>query len=59
MGVVSGSVDWEASAVTPSGALPEVGLTVSAALGGESLTETTAVALDDSSALSVTVTFTV
>jgi hypothetical protein len=41
------------------GAGPDVGLTVSAAVGGESVVLTLAVAVDDRLAVSVTVTVTV
>jgi len=59
IGVVSGSVDPEASAATNKGADPELGVTVSAATGGASATVTVAVLLEDSPTVSVTVTFTV
>src|SRR5919204_3480600 len=62
MGVKSLSLEPDASAVTCNGTVPEGGVTVSAADGGESPvapTWTVAVALDESPAVSVTVTVTV
>ena len=57
--MVSLSVEADASAVTVSGALPEVGLTASAATGGESDTVTLALLVEARPAVSVTVTDTV
>src|SRR5207245_5986350 len=59
MGVRSGSVDPEASAVTGSGAVPELGVTVRAATGAASATVTVAVLLAGGFTPSVTVTLTV
>jgi len=66
MPVASLSVEAEASAVTLSGAVPDVGVSFRAALGGSSagggggaVTLTDAVAVDARSAVSVTVTVTV
>jgi hypothetical protein len=59
IGVASVSVDADASAVTPSGVFPEAGLTLSFAFGGRSVAVTRAVAVDESPAVSFTVTVTV
>src|SRR5215211_1364019 len=61
MGFESVSVDAEASAVTSSGATPDAGDTLSAAVGGVSggSTATSRVALEERPPVSVTVTVTV
>ena len=55
-GVLSGSVDPEASAVTGSGAVPELGVRLRAATGGASATVTVADLLAERPPESVTVT---
>ena len=56
IGVASPSVDADASAVTASGAVPELGLTVTLALGGRSATVTAALVVEAFPAVSTTVT---
>ena len=57
--MVSGSVEPEASALTCSGAVPELGVTARLATGGASLTVTVALVLAVRVAVSVTVSVTV
>ena len=59
IGVLSRSAEAEASAVTVSGAAPELGVRVTAAVGGESATDSVRVRLARKPAVSVTVMVTV